>query len=114
MKYQTTPMDGTGIVKQKASNTMTTKRSPGALRAAKEIFDYTYLRPMSTDSIAEIIDDETGASDLLAALKLIAEALEHGKIDKRSMPFGSRTTYLFIIKAAIAKAEPPTQEKKGD
>lgn len=52
---------------------MTQEQSPGALRAAEQIKDYFLRYPHTTiKEIAIVIDRETGASDLLAALEGLA------------------------------------------
>ena len=115
---------------------MTTKRSPGALRVARKMFgsyivihtDRQNYNPVTSQELAAIIDRETGASDLLAALKEALTALTIESYDKGTANIYNtgldgkptdyakqlRRHYIDIIQLAITKAEPPTQNKKGD
>ncbi len=91
-----------------------TSPSPGALRAAEEIADifedtiYKRVTKRSDviETLANLIDRETGASELLAAL----EALKLNLSGCKDNYFRAHAAP--IINAAIAKAEPPTLDKQ--
>ena len=65
---------------------MTDKASPGALRAAKITYDAVGIKllhqPFTEIELAQIIDRETGAADMLEALEKIATM----KIEYCSLP----------------------------
>ena len=76
---------------------MTDKVISGSMRATEELIDRNWLNPdedWTLEGVAQIIDDETGAADMLTALKLAKELFGHPD------DLGSK-----IIARAIAKAE---------
>lgn len=114
---------------------MTTKPSPGALRAAEIIVETINLEPtepehkeelrsLTVEILANTIDRETGASDLLAALKYVNQDFTtmmylynaDEKFTKQQLYDKVRASAIALTNflAVITKAEPPTQEKKGD
>lgn len=98
--------------------------SPGALKAAEKITDWFIhgklaeiegLRSIVIELISDIIDRETGASDLIAALKLIARLSNLNAALKDTTTRDQNLQTIWVTAdTAITKAEPPTQEKKGD
>lgn len=94
----------------------TTKHTPGAIRAAEIITGYEYgsqagfitMRGRKTvEGIADLIDRETAAPELLRIVKGLREwVYETGDLPKGSslMPDSDDETYTQAIRAAIAKA----------
>lgn len=75
------------------------KHTPGAVRAAKEILRTFGMRGNWAETVAEIIDRETGAPELLEALELAAQSLYNG-----FEPDNQSHTYK-RVQAAIHKAK---------
>ena len=106
---------------------MTTKPSPGALRAA-ELLE-VLIDCESTVKIAEIIDLEMGVPELIAALEEIFYMLSCDEeitieelylmiynVRKHCLATIRKTTSetMPLKKTEATKTEPPTQDKKGD
>lgn len=61
---------------------------------------------VKTRSLVEIINEKDELiAKLIEALQMMVFALQVGSINKRSQPFGERTTYLTILKRVLAEIE---------
>jgi hypothetical protein len=106
-----------------------TKPTPGALRAADKILEpiegklskeVKDLRPLTLEVLARVIDRETAAPDLLAALRNALRAFESMYDDLEQGADGDKVFHeesywpVLKIKSAIAKAEGTKSKAKGE
>lgn len=89
-----------------------TRHTPGAMRAAEKILRHklpdgtTIHLSQDCESLAHIIEEETGLSDLLEAVKALVESDLDKQIEQ--MPYPEKVQFrrdFYVLEMAIAKAE---------